>query len=176
MLLSTLLVPLTATLAASAALDMQAAPANISDAIAQVSHEAETFGKVLTDWNGMLLTTLPIVTSSARLYHSLQKGTRAAEASKPLTEDEALAMAADAQTLSQTVNKTLEAVIAVKPKFDRLWLSGVILGAMEIERKEAVEFIDAVVDKVPEGFRPLAKRIVQGMLDGFEKTIAAYRP
>ncbi|PHH81839.1 hypothetical protein CDD82_7716 [Ophiocordyceps australis] len=148
--------------------------AAINASISAIRADVVQLGTVTADWNGKLLGALPIVAEAGRLYKDLKKGTRTADASAPLTTDEALGIATSTGQLAGEVNKTLDIIIAAKPKFDHLLLGPIILVTLETEQDATEEFADAVVAKVPKDLAPVAVNIIQGIKDSFAKAISAY--
>ncbi|PFH60244.1 hypothetical protein XA68_11271 [Ophiocordyceps unilateralis] len=159
MLLSHFLVSLTATLASAAVLKHRDDKPAISDALKAISRETEALGQAVSSWKGGLLGGVPIVAKSSSLFYSLKRGSNIAQESKPLTEEETLAVASDTQDLVQKVTKTLDTLVQNKPKFESLWLTSIVRQAMEVEKAAADELIENVIAKVPKNLQDVAKQI-----------------
>ncbi|PHH66750.1 hypothetical protein CDD81_5882 [Ophiocordyceps australis] len=148
--------------------------AAINSSISTIQSDVIQLGTTTADWNGHLLGALPIVAKAGGLYKALKQGTRTADASAPLSTEESLGIATSTGQLATEVNKTLDTIIAAKPKFDHLLLSPILSVALELEKDATDEFADAVVAKVPQELQPVAKNIIQGIQDSFAKAISAY--
>ena len=68
---------------------------------------------------GGLIDLIPITTQSTKLLNEIEDGTEVAEASEPLTFDEALDIASATGQLANDVEDTLNTIVATKPKFDK---------------------------------------------------------
>lgn len=165
------LLPTLAALAATVLADGAA----IVSAIDAIDKSTVALGSGITSWNGKLLGALPIVGSSTKLLIDVKKGTKTAEQSEPLTNDEAFQVAFATINLAADVNVTLGAIIEAKPKFDKVLLSPVILGNLKIQQGATEEFSGAVIDKVPAELQDIAKQLVGGIADSFDQAIEAYK-
>lgn len=150
------------------------AATQIPSALTSITTSTTTLRTALTSWNGHLLTTIPVLKTSAALLTTLKSATKTARASDPLSFDESIQVAQLTQNLAGVVNGTLETLIGLKTKFDRILLSPAILLNLELEKQATKEFSDVVVGKVPEALRETAAGLVKVIADSFDKAIDKY--
>ena len=149
--------------------------ATIAESVTKVDTSTVALGEAASSWKGDLFGTFPIVKGSAALLIDIKKGTKAAQDSEPLTFDETLEVAQATISLADNVNKTLQTIIDVKPKFDKLILSPVILGNLEIEKAATDKFSAAIIDKVPEETKEIAQGLIDGITGSFDLALEAYK-
>ncbi|CAM1511959.1 Fc.00g094720.m01.CDS01 [Cosmosporella sp. VM-42] len=147
---------------------------SISGAMSQISSTTTTLGNTVAAWNGLILTTLPILTQSTELLHNIKNGTKTAKASEVLDFGGAIEVAGATQALAGVVNKTLQIIIDSKHKFDKRLLSPVILLNLELQKDATEDFSNAVIAKVPEALQETAKGLVKPITDSFDKAIHKY--
>lgn len=148
----------------------------ISHALGLIQTQTADLGSAVANWRGDLLGALPITTKSAQLLSQLRTSTRTADASPPLSRDEALAVALATADLSQVVQATLGTIVDNKPRFDRLLiLSPVVLLNLEMQRGATADFSDAVVRRVPDDFRAVAQGLIKPIDDAFAAAIDKYK-
>jgi hypothetical protein len=159
-------------LAATAIADGKA----ITDAMAQIKTQTADLGNTVKNWKGDLLGALPITVKSAKLLKQIKAASKVADASQPLSFDEALAVAGATGDLSTTVQSTLQTIIDTKPKFDKLViLSPVVLINLELEQDATEDFSGKVVSKVPAELQAIAKQLIQPIDEAFANAIDKYR-
>ncbi|KAK4235748.1 hydrophobic surface binding protein A-domain-containing protein [Achaetomium macrosporum] len=149
---------------------------SIVSALSTVNNSTVQLGSSVTEWKGDLLGTLPIIADSTALLVDVKKGTKTAEESEPLDAAGAIEVATATNTLVASVNATLTALIDSKEKFDRLLLSPLIFGNLELQQKATSEMSDAIIKKVPVELQDLARNLVAPIDSGFEMAIDAFRP
>ncbi|PNY29126.1 Uncharacterized protein TCAP_00951 [Tolypocladium capitatum] len=151
----------------------------ITAAMATIKADTVQLGASVSSLAGDLLdvlTVLPIAGESLGLLADIKKGAEVADKSAPLTQDEALGLASVTVDLAAQVNKTLEILIAAKPKFDGLLVvSPIIFLNLEAQREATTDFGNKVVAKVPKDLQAIAKGLMQPIDDGFNEVIAAYQ-
>ncbi|UNI17134.1 hypothetical protein JDV02_003510 [Purpureocillium takamizusanense] len=127
-------------------------------------------------FRGDILGVLPIAIGSLHLLDDIKKGTKTASSSQPLTTPEALELAGATGDLAKEVNKTLTAIIAAKPKFDKLLVvSPIILLNLEQQQKATKDFSAKVVEKVPKELQAIAQGLIKPIDDGFTQAIGKYK-
>lgn len=150
--------------------------ASITAAMTAIKADTTHLGDTVSAWGGDIFGVLTIAGESLGLLEALKKGSRTASKSAALTQDEALGIASATTELGAQVNRTLEAIIAAKPKFDHLIVvSPVILFNLEAQRKATADFSGKIVAKVPAELKPIAEQLIQPIDDGFAKAIAKYQ-
>lgn len=148
--------------------------ATILENVQQVDASVVTLGDTTKQWKGGLLGTLPIIKDSTALLFDIKSGTKDAEQSEPLTLDEAFEVASATIELSGAVNSTLQAIIDRKPDFDKLLLSPVILGTLEVQNAATEKFSAAIVEKVPEEAQAIAEDLIADIEASFQLALDAY--
>ncbi|KAJ6445135.1 antigenic cell wall galactomannoprotein [Purpureocillium lavendulum] len=145
-------------------------------AMNKIKADTADLGNHVAAFKGDILGVLPIAMGSLHLLDDIKKGTKTADASAPLTTPEALELAGATGDLSKEVNKTLTAIIATKPKFDKLLVvSPIILLNLEQQQKATKDFSAKVVSKVPESLKGIAQALIKPIDDGFTQAIAKYK-
>ncbi|QPH16071.1 hypothetical protein C2857_000617 [Epichloe festucae Fl1] len=148
----------------------------ITHALGLINTQTADLGSAVANWKGDLLGALPITTKSAQLLEQLRRSRRTADASRPLSTDEALAVAVATGDLSRVVQATLGTIVDNKPRFDKLLvLSPVVLLNLELQRGATADFSDAVVRKVPEGLKTIAQGLIKPIDDAFAAAIDKYK-
>ncbi|KAK3339541.1 hydrophobic surface binding protein A-domain-containing protein [Neurospora tetraspora] len=167
---TTLLAPV-AILASTVAADA----ASIQTALDTINLSTLKLKNYVDTWNGKLLTVIPIVSESTSLLANINRGTKTAEASEELDTLGALGVGQKTSTLATSVNQTITAIIASKPKFDKLLLSPTILLNLKLEKKATEEMSEAIVSKIPELFRDFAKSLTVPIFESFDEAIETYK-
>jgi hypothetical protein len=148
----------------------------IVSALATVNNSTVNLGDAVTKWDGELLGTLPILAASTALLIDVRKGTMMAEGCDDLDTAAALDVAGQTNTLVASVNTTMTALVDSKPKFDRLLLTPLIYGNLQLQQKATSKMSDAIIDKVPDELQDLAKNLVAPIDASFEMAIDVYSP
>jgi hypothetical protein len=149
--------------------------AGIVASIDTISTDTLALNETVSSWKGGLLGTIPIIAKSTSLLENIKKGTKVASASANLTLIEAIQVAQATQALAADVNSTLETIISAENKFDHLLLGPVILLNLKLEKDATQDFSSAVITKVPASLQPVATRLVEGIITGFDKAIETYK-
>ncbi|GAB0138204.1 hypothetical protein EsDP_00006445 [Epichloe bromicola] len=148
----------------------------ITHALGLIKTQTADLGSAVTHWRGDLLGALPITAKSAELLEQLKRSRRTADASRPLSTDEAFAVAVATGDLSQVVQATLRTFVDNKPRFDKhLILSPVVLLNLRLQRDATADFSDAVVRKVPEDLKDVARGLIKPIDDAFAAAIDKYK-
>ncbi len=150
--------------------------AAIAAALEKVNNITTTLQTTVSSWDGDLLGALPITIQSAELLSAINEGTKTAKASAALETLEAVTVAEDTIALGSSVNSTITAIIAAKPKFDKLLLSPVILLNLELEKSATDELSAAIIEKVPAALQATAQQLVSVIDDSFDEGLDAYNP
>ena len=148
--------------------------ATILENVQKVETSTGALGDSVRQWKGNFLGTLPIIKDSAALLIDIKSGAKDAKDSPPLTLDEAFDVAGATIDLTNTVNSTLQSVIERKPDFDKLLLSPIILGNLELQRSATEKFSAAIVEKVPTEAQPIAEDLIADIDASFQRALDAY--
>ena len=150
--------------------------AAIYDALATINTNTLDLQSKVQSWSGGLLGTLPIIVESTELLAAIKNGTRTAESSAPLSAIEAITVAGETVTLSNSVTSTLSTIVQNKPRFDKLLLSPVILLNLQLEKQATDQMSSAIIAKVPEELQATAQSLIAPIDAAFDQAIDAYNP
>lgn len=146
----------------------------IRNAMRTVSRDTVALGDAVSSWSGGPLGVLPIAGKAGGLLVALKLGAKTAKESTPLSIEEAVDVYTATQDLSSAVNKTLNALVEARPKFDQLLVTPVILITLDIQRGAANDFSNRVVEKVPENLQSTARTLVRSIDEDFARVVDAY--
>ncbi|KAM4054344.1 hydrophobic surface binding protein A domain-containing protein [Hirsutella rhossiliensis] len=146
----------------------------IRNAMKTIGRDTAALGDAVSSWSGDLLGALPIVGKAGGLLVALKHGAHTADVSTPLSFDEALTVATATGDLASTVNKTLDALVSARPKFDHLFVTPLILITLDVQRGASNDFSSKVVGKVPKELQSIARQLIKGIDDNFGAAIDAY--
>ncbi|KYK56084.1 hypothetical protein DCS_08050 [Drechmeria coniospora] len=160
---------------ALAAATVRADGQSIVGAINEIKSDAKSLGDQVTAYRGGILGVIPIAVDSLRLFASLHAGTSTADDSAPLSQAEAITLASSVQGLAGTVNATLEAIIAAKPRFDKLLVvNPIVFLNLRQQSRAAKDFGASVTAKVPAEMQQISAALVKPIDDGFAKALDVY--
>ena len=149
--------------------------ASIVNALTTIDDDTIALGNLVESWTGNLAGTIPIVGESATLLADIGKGTLVADASPPLSFDDALLVAGAVAGLAYDVNTTLSELIAVKPEADKLIvISPVILGDLKLQQTATNALGKAIIAKTPASLLGAAQELLQPIDDSFTQAIDVY--
>ncbi|KAK3389187.1 hydrophobic surface binding protein A-domain-containing protein [Podospora didyma] len=166
---TTLLNPL--ALAATVLGDYTAIVASISD----INKSTLKLQTNVNNWKGNLLGTLPIISESTALLEAIKKGTKTSKASEALNFTGALYVAEGTISLANSVNATMTALIAAKPKFNKLLLGPIILVNLGLQKSATDDFSAAILTKVPADLKAVAESLIAPIDKALEKAIDEFR-
>lgn len=150
--------------------------AAIVDAVKKANEDTAKLGQVVSKWKGDILGTLPIVAESTALLVTVKKGKKVASESDEMDFYGTLDVAYAVTDLTAVVNTTLTALIDAKPKFDKLLMSPLIFGTLELQKKATDEMSEAIVSKVPVQLQDLARDIAAPIDASFELALDEFHP
>lgn len=148
--------------------------AAIVDAITGIQNATADLTNTVATWDGGILGALPIVTESTSLLTAINDATGTAEQSANLTDIEAVTVGLTILNLVTDVNSSLTTIIDAKPKFDAVFLSGVVLLNLVLEKDASTKFSDAVIEKLPTTFVSTGQTLSGEITDSFDEAIAVY--
>ncbi|KAF7907022.1 uncharacterized protein EAF01_004609 [Botrytis porri] len=147
----------------------------IVDAISEIANTTTSLNQTVSIWSGSLLTSLPIITFSAKLLIDINTGTWIASSSANLTLIETITIATATQNLVTVVEETLDTIVSAKPKFNKLLFSPLILLDLVEEKSATDTFSAKIIEKIPEAFQETARAIVAPVDTAFDAAIADYK-
>lgn len=148
--------------------------AAIQSAMKAIIQDTTTLNSTVASYNGQILTLLKILEDSIKLQNTVKSGTETAEDSAPLSALETLGVAGDTQTLTATVQSSLDTIVAKKKTFQKFLLQPAILLTLKQQRSGSTDFGNAVVAKVPEELRGVAQNLIKPVEDAFNKAVDEY--
>ncbi|TQV92990.1 hydrophobic surface binding protein A domain-containing protein [Cordyceps javanica] len=169
MLLSNLVAPI--ALAATVLADGAA----INSALKTVDTSINSLTASLTGFSGDIFGSIPILGASLALKSNIEKANKVANDSQPLTSDDTLSLADTVNIIITDATKSIDAFIAVKPKFDKLVIvTPIATGQIKDLKKATAALGDAIIAKVPADFKDVATQLVGQINEQFDRGIAAY--
>ncbi|PQE21316.1 antigenic cell wall protein [Rutstroemia sp. NJR-2017a WRK4] len=148
--------------------------AAILNAIDEVANTTTALNTTVSNWDGSILSSFPIITLSTKLLIDINSGTHTAQASANLSLTETITIAGATSSLVTTVQSTLQTIIKAKPKFDHLLFSPLILLNLVEEKSATDKFSAAIIQKVPVDYQALAEQIVAPVHTAFGQAILVY--
>ncbi|KAJ6784713.1 hypothetical protein PWT90_00456 [Aphanocladium album] len=169
MLVSTILAPI--ALAATVLADGAA----INSELKQVDQDIKALTSSLNGFAGNIFATLPILSATLTLDKQIKKATKVANDSQPLTSDDTISLADTVGTIITDATASIDAFIAVKPKFDKLTVvTPIAAGLVNGLKTDTGALGEAIIAKVPADFKEVAKQLVDQINAQFDRGIAAY--
>ncbi|KAL1874743.1 hypothetical protein VTK73DRAFT_271 [Phialemonium thermophilum] len=148
--------------------------AAIVSSLNTIASDTASLNNTVLAWHGDLLGALPIVTKSTELLSDINKGTKTAKASAPLSALEALSIALATQSLIQDVNATLTTIVGARHKFNHLLLGPIILLNLDLEKEATDKLTDAIKGKLPSDLVSVADQLAAEIDDLFDQAIDVY--
>ncbi|KAJ3499473.1 hypothetical protein NLG97_g314 [Lecanicillium saksenae] len=169
MLLSTILTPI--ALAATVLADGAA----INSALKEVDKDIQALTSSLNGFSGDIFAAIPLLGVTDTLDKAIKKATQVATDSQPLTSDDTVSLANTVSTIITDATASIDAFIAVKPKFDKLYIvTPIAAGLVKTLKKDTGALGDAIIAKVPADFKDVATQLVDQINAQFDRGIAAY--
>lgn len=153
----------------------QADGAAISGAVDSVREAALSFSVVVTNWDGQLITAMPVSNAAGKILESLLEAKKVAEDSKKMSIREALGVRDAFHRLITNVTTTTDVLIEAKPKFFGAWLKGSVLLGLRKNQAAAGLFAVSVLKKVPSAGQPLGRKLGRKINEQFTRSIDAYK-
>ena len=169
MLLSKIVSPL--ALAATVLADGAA----INAALQTIDKDINALTSSLKGFSGDIFATLPILGATTTLNNAIKQGTKVANSSQALTSDDTVGLANTVGTIITDTTTAIDAFIADKPAFDKLYIvSPIAVGLVKGLKTSTADLGDAIIAKVPADFKDVATQLVGQINDQFDRGIAAY--
>lgn len=169
MLLSKIVSPL--ALAATVLADGAA----IDAALQTIDKDIKALTSSLKGFSGDIFATLPILGATTTLNNAIKQGTKVANSSQALSSDDTVGLANTVGTIITDATASIDAFIADKPAFDKLYIvSPIAVGLVKGLKTSTVDLGDAIIAKVPADFKEVATQLVGQINDQFDRGVAAY--
>lgn len=162
---------LTTLLGASSVLADGAA---IVDAISGIQNATAELTSTVASWDGGILGALPLVSESTSLLTAINDATDTTKQSANLTDIEAVTVGITILSLVTDVNSSLTTIIDAKPKFDKVFSSGIVLLNLALERSASADFSDASLEKLPATFASVGETLSGEITDSFDQAIGVH--
>lgn len=162
---------------AAASLLVVSVAADINSIIAslkKVDADLAQLNSSVVAFDGNLLLTIPILAASTQLSQDLDAGTKTAQQSANLSTNDAVSLLPVVQQLTVDAKITVDNLIAKKPQFAKLFLTGIIKSILQSEKSSADKYSAAIISKVPQALQAYAQTQVAPLDDDFNQAIAAY--
>lgn len=161
-----------AALASYAAADL----ASIAASLAKIDGDTATLNSSVLYFEKFdnLVTAVPILFNTVSLSADLSNGTQTANASEPLTQDEALQLVPPVQQLARDVNITVTNLINAYAAFEKNSISVIVLVSLQGLRNNSMNYSDAIIAKVPVNLQDAARMFVAPINAAFDQAIAVY--
>jgi hypothetical protein len=157
-----------------AATSVLASGAAIVKDLGTIRTKNAALNNTVVKWDGGLFTAIPILGASTDLNKAVDAGTKTAQASAPLSLDEATQVYIATQGLQGDIVITINSIIAAKPKFDKAGVTFITTSNLAASRKSAAAFGAAVVAKVPTDLQSFAQGVVAQIDAEFVRAQAVY--
>ncbi|KAM3455559.1 hypothetical protein MY3296_002270 [Beauveria thailandica] len=149
--------------------------AAVNNALKTVDQSINALTTTLTGFSGNIFGAIPVLGASLKLKSDIDKAAKAASSSQGLTSDETLSLADTVGTITTDATKSIDAFIAVKPKFDKLLiLTPIAAGQIKNLKTATVALGDAIVSKVPAELKEIASQLIAQINAQFDRGSAAY--
>lgn len=129
----------------------------------------------LTGFSGDLFAAIPVLGATLTLKAAIDRTTKTANSSEALSYDDAVGLADTVGTIITDATASIDAFIAVKPKFDKLFIvTPIATGQVKGLKTSTVALGDAIIAKVPADFKDVATQLVGQITAQFDRGLAAY--
>ncbi|OAQ97760.1 hypothetical protein LLEC1_00544 [Akanthomyces lecanii] len=131
--------------------------AAINDGLKAVDADIKALTASLTGFSGDLFAAIPVLGATLSLKSVIDKTTKTANASQPLTSDDTTSLAATVETIITDATASIDAFIAAKPKFDKLLIvTPIAVGQVKGLQTSTAALGNAIVAKVPADYKDVA--------------------
>lgn len=149
--------------------------AAINDGLKTVDADIKALTASLTGFSGDLFAAIPVLGATLTLKAAIDKTTKTANSSEPLSSDDTVGLADTVGTIITDATASIDAFIAVKPKFDKLLIvTPIATGQVKGLKTSTAALGDAIIAKVPADFKDVATQLVGQINAQFDRGLAAY--
>lgn len=147
--------------------------AAILGAMKEVVAETKELEDTVASYNGRITVLFKVLSKNRHLLKILKRGVIAANQSAPLEGLDALAVAKESEVLVEAAKSSLSTIVRKKRRF-KGFLRHRTLHILKKQRAASRKFSDAIIEKVPEELREVAKLMSAPVDVAFNDAIAAY--
>lgn len=148
---------------------------SVKNALLDMEHSLVTLRQGLLDWDGQLQTAIPLLENDMKLQDCIKAATDVAKKTEPLSVDDTLEIAPIAVNLTDESKATVDTLIDIKPKLDKIMVGSTItLENFKSIRGEVVDFGKALIPKIAAETRDVAKTLIQSVDDNLARGIKAF--
>lgn len=146
----------------------------IIERLKDIQNQTVEMASVVKNWNGDILVSVPILTSSDSLLKAIEDGTNTATGlPKKMTTREAIRVKRATKELLEHINSSLNTIVLAKRLFDDAGLTSTMLGRLEQTKEGAEKLNAAIVEKLPAG-KGIARRLGRKISAAFDSAIAEF--
>ncbi|KAI9702656.1 MAG: hypothetical protein M1820_006162 [Bogoriella megaspora] len=140
---------------------------NVNSAAGRLDTAVKAF-----DGSSGAVTTL--TNDNAAVLSAINTGTTNVQATTPISDNDALTVASTTQTLINTLNTTIDDLIAKKATLDRVGQSPTVLSDLRQQNTASTALGDAIVSKVPSDLSSIAQSLTAQISQNFQNGITAF--
>ncbi|KAF2183585.1 cell wall biogenesis protein [Zopfia rhizophila CBS 207.26] len=113
--------------------------------------------------------------ASDAVQSAIESGTQKVSNTDPISATDALQLQPIIESLTASVNTTVNDLIAKKSDFVSAGIGGVVLQALQSQKSASQDLSDAITSKVPEALRGIASQLSSGITDALQRGIIAFQ-
>lgn len=148
---------------------------SVLKALTTVDSRIKTLTSQFINFPGDLESAVPIATEALQHNQDIADAAEVVQESQPLSFDETLGIADIVLTIIDDMTACMDALIADKPKFDKLdGVNPLIVDILYKLRGSANQLGSALIEKEPDDFKEVAKELVGEVNAQFERSLKAY--
>lgn len=142
--------------------------------IKEVQNQTVEMASIVKNWDGDIVTALPILSASGSLLQAIEDGTgTAANLSKDMSVGEAIKVKRATKELLKHIESSLDTITGSKLLFDHAGLTSMMISKIEDTKKAAEGLIAAIVDKLPVG-KGIGRKLGRKISAAFDSAIADF--
>ncbi|KAF2232736.1 hypothetical protein EV356DRAFT_517277 [Viridothelium virens] len=146
----------------------------ILTALSNVNSATETLDTEVKAFDGSAGAISTLNADSAAVLSSINTGTTNVQATTPISDNDALQVASATETLINTLNTTIDDLIAKKPTFVSSGQSATVLSQLQQQRTASNSFSSAIVSKTPSDLSSIAQSLTAQIAAEFQTGINAF--
>lgn len=149
--------------------------ASVNNALLAIDKNLLGLKQTINSWDGQLFSAIPILFAASSVQNSIKAGAKAANDSQPLSFEDTLVIAQSTVTLADDTTTTIDDLIGIKPKLDKLVIgSPITLSNIKSIRTAVGDLATALIAKIPADTQPIAKELVKGIDDDLARGVKAF--
>lgn len=142
--------------------------------IKQVQNQTVEMASIVKNWDGDIVSALPILSASGSLLQAIEDGTgTATNLSKDMSVRQAIKVKKATKELLKHIESSLGTITGSKLLFDHAGLTSMMISKLEDTKKAAEGLIAAIVDKLPVG-KGIGRKLGRKISAAFDSAIADF--